>query len=479
MKNFEIGVNKNMTSVAGRVIGPPDLKLGTPNGQMKVIKVDREKCHWNLVSNSVVEGKSLDRWALLDFSSASRRNRLNPEKFVWSLRSRCEKLGMHTEEPLAYRSTNMQAFKAVNNLRDLLGYVVEEASRNSNGPLQLIICVMDGKDSGYKSLKWVSETQIGVVTQCCLSEHANAAKDQYLANLAMKINAKIGGSNVELTERLPLLGGQDPVMFIGADVNHPGAMNGTCPSIAAVVGSVNWPAATRYAARVSPQSNRKERIVNFGGMCLDLVNSFAKINRVKPKKIIVFRDGVSDSQFDMVLNEELRDLKAAIYEEHYKPTITLVVAQKRHHTRLFLEDQGGDKRRNISPGTVVDTVVVHPFEYDFYLCSHYGQLGTSKPTHYYVLSDDHNFTSDQLQKLIYQMCFTFARCTKPVSLVPPVYYADLVATRGRMFQEAMLEQYPPSNMSSSSLVSSASSSASFDDASYKLHAALQDIMFFI
>lgn len=482
VKNFELGVVKNMTSVTGRVIGPPDLKLSTPSGQIKVIKVDKEKCQWNLVSNSVADGKSLDRWALLDFSSDHRQKKLNVGKFVSSLKNRCGKLGMRTADPLTYKPTNMLAFTDVNQIRDLLSGVVKEASGYSSGRLQLVICVMAGKDPGYKYLKWVSETQIGVVTQCCLSERVNEGKDQYLANLAMKINAKIGGSNVELIERLPLFGGEDPVMFIGADVNHPGAMNATCPSIAAVVGSVNWPAATRYAARVCPQSHRKEKIVNFGGMCLDLVNTFAKLNKVKPKKIVVFRDGVSDSQFDMVLNEELRDLKTAIYEEHYKPTITLVVAQKRHHTRLFLEDQGGDGRRNISPGTVVDTVVVHPFEYDFYLCSHYGQLGTSKPTHYYVLSDDHNFTSDQLQKLIYQMCFTFARCTKPVSLVPPVYYADLVAFRGRMFQEVMVEmQPPPSTMSSKSFASSASTSstASLDDSFYKLHEDLEDNMFFI
>lgn len=94
-------------------------------------------------------------------------------------------------------------------------------------------------------------------------------------------------------------------------------------------------------------------------------------------------------------------------------------------------DQGGDGRRNISSRTIVDAAVL--LKYDFDLCSHYGQLGTNKLTHYYNLSDDHNFTSDQLRKLIYEMCFTFARCTKLVSLVPPVYYVDLVATRGRMF----------------------------------------------
>ena len=67
---------------------------------------------------------------------------------------------------------------------------------------------------------------------------------------------------MELNDSLPCLGGADPVMFVGADVNHPGAWNLTCPSIAAVVASVNWPTPTRYAARVSPQTHRKEKIVN-------------------------------------------------------------------------------------------------------------------------------------------------------------------------------------------------------------------------
>ncbi|MGI4694214.1 hypothetical protein ACR2XS_26495, partial [Klebsiella pneumoniae] len=114
VKNFELGVEKDMTSVTGRVIGPPDLKLSTPSGQRKVIKVDKEKCQWNLVSNSVVDGKSLDRWALLDFSSVDGKNRLDPGKFVGSLINRCGKLGMRTEEPLAYQSANMRAFTDVN-----------------------------------------------------------------------------------------------------------------------------------------------------------------------------------------------------------------------------------------------------------------------------------------------------------------------------------------------------------------------------
>jgi eukaryotic translation initiation factor 2C len=339
---------------------------------------------------------------------------------------------------------------------------------------------MSKKDPGYKYLKWICETKVGIVTQCCLSRSANKVNDQYLANIGLKINAKLGGSNAELSDRLPYFGDENHVMFIGADVNHPAARNTTSPSIAAVVGTTNWPAANRYAARVRPQDHRCEKILNFGDMCLELVEFYSRLNKAKPEKIVIFRDGVSEGQFDMVLNDELMDIKRAFRSIMYTPTITLIVAQKRHQTRLFLED--GGRIGNVSPGTVVDTKIVHPFEYDFYLCSHYGSLGTSKPTHYHVLWDEHGLSSDQLQKLIYDMCFTFARCTKPVSLVPPVYYADLVAYRGRLYHEAVMEGQSPSSVSSSSssrTSSSLSVGASLEERFCMLHADLENIMYFV
>ncbi|PHT55531.1 Protein argonaute 2 [Capsicum baccatum] len=473
-RNFEIGVDMNMTRVTGRILPAPDLKLG---GQSRLPVND--KCQWNLVGKSVVDGKALQRWALIDFSSKERNPnfRLRADDFVYKLRDRCRKLGINMDEPSIEYFGSMNELSVVGKVEDLLKDVVNEADKRGKGRLQMIICVMAAKHNGYKYLKWVSETKIGVVTQCCLSSNVNKGQDQYLANLSIKINAKLGGSNMELMERLPNFGGEDNVMFIGADVNHPAARNVTCPSIAAVVATVNWPAANRYAARVCPQEHRTEKILNFGSMCADLLKAYARLNSVKPNRIVVFRDGVSEGQFDMVLNEELVDLAKAIYDNHYQPAITLVVAQKRHHTRLFPE--GGPA--NVPPGTVVDTIIVHPSDFDFYLCSHFGGLGTSKPTHYHVLWDENGFNSDRLQKLIYNMCFTFARCTKPVSLVPPVYYADLVAYRGRMFQEVLMEMHSPGSTTSSYAASSSSSSstASFEQRFYDLHPDLQNVMFFV
>ncbi|XP_061356009.1 protein argonaute 2-like [Gastrolobium bilobum] len=489
LQNFGMSVNTSMTNLKGRVMGPPVLKLGDRNGKIISMTLDPEKCQWNLVGKSMVEGKPVECWGILDFTSNGHNwRKLKGKQFVQNLIDKYRKLGIYMKEPVWYESSEMWKLGNYNLLCELLEKINDRVQKKCQRRLQFLLCVMADKDQGYKWLKWISETRVGIVTQCCLSGNANEGKDQYLTNLALKINAKIGGSNVELNNTLPHLKGEGHVMFIGADVNHPGSQDTNSPSIAAVVATVNWPAANRYAARVCAQDRRTEKILNFGEVCLELVAYYDRLNKVRPEKIVIFRDGVSESQFDMVLSEELQDLKTKFHRSNYFPTITLIVAQKRHQTRLFPAGaREGTSSGNVFPGTVVDTKVVHPFEFDFYLCSHYGSLGTSKPTHYHVLWDEHKFTSNDLQKLIYDMCFTYARCTKPVSLVPPVYYADLAAYRGRLYYEAGIGVQSPNSAASSSSSSSPMASSSLssttsqsnDPGCYKLHADVENAMFFI
>lgn len=177
----------------------------------------------------------------------------------------------------------------------------------------------------------------------------------------------------------------------------------------------------------------------------------------------------------------------ASLEPNYQPPVTFIVVQKRHHTRLFANNyrdrSSTDKSGNILPGTVkylllshfiflwrqawvvnpivgpfirfsgtvVDSKICHPTEFDFYLCSHAGiqvywpppsslpssfstelslvhyldpdklilycfLQGTSRPAHYHVLWDENNFTADGIQSLTNNLCYTYARCTRSVSV---------------------------------------------------------------
>ncbi len=50
-------------------------------------------------------------------------------------------------------------------------------------------------------------------------------------------------------------------------------------------------------------------------------------------------------------------------------------------------------------GTVIDTDIVSPNGFDFYLNSHAAIQGTSRPVLYQVLYDEIGFTSDDIQQL--------------------------------------------------------------------------------
>ncbi|CAN0505226.1 unnamed protein product, partial [Ectocarpus sp. 8 AP-2014] len=76
---------------------------------------------------------------------------------------------------------------------------------------------------------------------------------------------------------------------------------------------------------------------DLASMVKNLLISFYRVNNAKPARIIFFRDGVSEGQFREVLRYEVRAIEqaCAALEVGYRPTITFIVVQKRHHTRLF------------------------------------------------------------------------------------------------------------------------------------------------
>eukprot|EP01018_Ginkgo_biloba_P029293 Gb_20550 [translate_table: standard] len=479
-RQFQITVGANMTEVTGRVLEAPKLKLGD-GGRVSEVTPRQDDRQWNLINSHVFDGKHIDKWGLIYFSwqRPSWQEEKSVENFANFLTQRCSDLGIHMNpNPVVWEADDLNKFSNVTALQHVLLNLKRKAGSN----LQILICVMRERHPEKGKFKLVCETDIGLVTQCCLFECVRKCSDpkfgsQYLANLALKINVKVGGSNAALlTRQIPRFGNSQ-VIYFGADVNHPGPGDKNSPSVAAVVASINWPWCNRYVPKIRYQKHRQENIEQLGEMSKELLEEYLKVNRQLPQKIIFFRDGVSESQFYMVLHKELQSLKKEFSEfSGYNPTISFIVAQKRHHTRLFpCQGQPRTKSGNVMPGTVVDTTIVHPREFDFFLCSHYGIKGTSKPTHYHVVWDENSFTSDELQTLINNLCYTFARCTKPVSLVPPVYYADLAAYRGRDYVEALASS--PSSETASSSSGGASSSLTplnFPD----LHKAVENSMFF-
>jgi len=224
---------------------------------------------------------------------------------------------------------------------------------------------------------------------------------KFYFNVILKVNTKIGGTNFVLKEN-PFLVEKTTIIF-GADVSHPGPGSPPdVPSIAAVVASVDE-YAVQYGPSIRFQKGRVEIIQDLSDMVIERLEDFYKKNKKKPERILFCRDGVSEGQFKQVVDKELEAIKEACRSFYRKnesmPKITFLVAQKRHHTRFYpLDSKNADSSGNVPPGFVCETAITHPFEYDFYLQSHAGLQGTSRPCHYYILSDENNLPPDKIQK---------------------------------------------------------------------------------
>jgi eukaryotic translation initiation factor 2C len=113
------------------------------------------------------------------------------------------------------------------------------------------------------------------------------------------------------------------------------------------------------------------------------------------------------------------------------PKFTVVIAGKRHHIRFFPDAGKGDRNGNPLPGTLVESGCTHPFEFDFYLCSHVAIKGTARPIHYQCILNEGEWQVAELQQFIFEHAYQYVRSTTPVSLHPAVYYAHLAADRAR------------------------------------------------
>ena len=177
--------------------------------------------------------------------------------------------------------------------------------------------------------------------------------------MCLKINSKLAGTNHKLERNSRPKMFSEPVMILGADVTHAAAQfKGVKPSIAAVVGSVDPSAHMQYEVeiRVQETEQNEEMIQDMENIVKKLLHKFERIARQRPKKLIMFRDGVSEGQFQSVMARELLAIRAAspslairaacsrLGDGSYKPPISYIVVQKRHHTRSVSVNQCQERR---------------------------------------------------------------------------------------------------------------------------------------
>ncbi|RMZ71484.1 Stem cell self-renewal Piwi [Pyrenophora seminiperda CCB06] len=490
LKSIGLQVGPGLIKVPGRILnGPKVIYKGNKTA-------DPRFGSWNMINIKFNTGASLKKWSYVMVSFG--RDWFNSQALGDVMQEFYQgliKIGLNVDAPNPGKrlllnhpdDPGLEPFlKAAADNNDLLFIVLPEASV----PL-------------YKRIKSLADKKYGLHTICSVASKLakDRGRDQYIANVALKINLKLGGINQIVENKNLGIIDQGKTMVVGIDVTHPSPGSAqNAPSVSAMVASVDrflgqWPATLRV------QKGRQENVEELNEMLKSRLSLWKTKNNALPENILIYRDGVSEGQYDMVLAQELPFLRKACKEMYPAtdtkkglPRFTIVICGKRHKTRFYpTKDQDCDRSGNTKPGTVVDRGVTDARNWDFFLQAHAALQGTARPCHYYIVHDEifrqiyakqippqFGNIADIVEDLTHNMCYLFGRATKAVSLCPPAYYADLACERARCYLASLFDTPTPSaapSLAGGSAAGAAGLAPSVSDV--QIHPKLKNSMFYI
>ncbi|PIC13171.1 hypothetical protein B9Z55_028015 [Caenorhabditis nigoni] len=314
-----------------------------------------------------------------------------------------------------------------------------------------------GFQNDYNLFKFLADNEVGIFTQGMLKKTFNnigatPATCKYTSQIVEKVLGKVGTTHRRLERNGDHKSWKkitaEPTLILGVDVSHPsprdlrGEDHVKRLSIATVVGNIDLDC-TEYRASSKIQDVGEERIVRFENEILERISGFVQFTGKRPAHIVIYRDGLSEGDFQRTLYEEKNSVQIACRSiaADFNPTLTYIVVTKRHHTRFFLKnEEEGSKEHgfNVLPGTLVEDTVTTKNYYDFFLSTQVGQIGLARPTHYYVLHNDWKVPGTFWPTVTHALTYLFCRSTSTVNLPAPVLYAHLAAKKAKETMDGAL-----------------------------------------
>ena len=212
LKDFGVSFAQEMVTIDARILPPPLVSYHPASKEPQFAPKDGS---WNLRDKMVAQGVTLTSWSVLAFGTESDYPLGVLQKFITTLASTFEECGLFVENatpPISYANP-------YGNIERILtdAFIVAEHSYLTRP--QLVLCILPNTGVPlYAEIKRVSDTVLGIATQCVQGKHIFAAKRQYCANVCLKVNVKLGGMNSFLSSsQLPFVA-EKPTIIFGAYV---------------------------------------------------------------------------------------------------------------------------------------------------------------------------------------------------------------------------------------------------------------------
>ncbi|GAA5929024.1 hypothetical protein JCM3775_006714 [Rhodotorula graminis] len=471
MTIFGLSLDPDPKETVGRILPPPRIEYKAGPDRSRFTSVTPVDSAWmmqfaqgSFAQTFVASGKLSSIMVIVE----SERDRRAAVTFFEELLPKMRALGIDLSGFPNLRQGVLDRVVLVRNRRTVADEVLRAMNEGDEifgrCPDLIVWVFTQANSEDYPSFKYEC-TRRGIASQALQSKLIAKLSVQVAVNVAMKLNSKLHGYAFRLERNT--LGGwietHAPMLF-GIDLSH----EIDKPSVAAMVASMHGAAIVMeetcsiQGLAEPPQGNplgrarKQEIVVDTCKMATTLLRRrVLSLRQAPPNSLLVFRDGVSESEFQSVLSYEVpafkeacriikadKELESVLEKARgqggkeelraWNPKIVFVAALKRHSIRAFVPNASDPRNTsNILPGTVLDRDVVDPHAADFYAASHSALIGTTRATRYTCLVDEVGMSPDELQATVHALSHSFQRCNRAVSVVAPVFYADLIAAQVR------------------------------------------------
>lgn len=309
------------------------------------------------------------------------------------------------------------------NSKDLNSFMEDLCNIKFSQDLKIIFIVLNKYSKGfYPSIKQYLNTKLGIPSQCVLEENRNKP-DSYYTNVANQMVVKSGGELYHITLHQFLIA--NPTMILGVDC-------------ARAKGNKKRFTMTFTYNQFYSKFYSEERECSRGEeditLRLMLNNAFNFFLKYAPKIVFLFvyRTGGNDRQNDEILRREVPIFTSFVsgkgpgaYKEGMAVKMIYLVVNKKNDLKFFKTPQDGRELANPEKGTVIDSHVLTPEKYEFYLQPQFVNQGTATPVHFLVLYDEIHMPIEELESITYKQTYYYWNWNGPVREPAALKYAEV------------------------------------------------------
>ena len=417
-QEWGITFGDTFTEVNGRCLNLPDLEFGGNKPERPQIS------HGRFRQKRDISGVNFDNnnCCLITFNNLVGTAKNDCD----NLCKACGAFGVSFKLPMLLKlNNNKNNSEILNELRSL----------NIDNKKKIVIVILDrGTKNLYPLIKDYLYTEKGIISQFMLHDenpNKGGKKKQNMSYYSAVLNQMVVKSNGELF-RLHFCKGMDsgPSMIIGIDSSKISGGNKYVISA-----SYNRKFNRFYTDIGNAKSTLDDKtLYNLFKNCLD---NFSKVNNGhKPETIIIYRQGGNDKQTEKIMRNELPNILDLLsgdenknaYEKNYKPKLTMFTVNKKTDLKFF-EKTNGDQYKNIPMGTVIDTDVISPEVFEFYLQCPDVDRGCASPVHFLcVYNNNEEMTINDFEDISYKQSFYYWNWPGPIRVPAALKYAEVANT---------------------------------------------------